>query len=108
MGLDRRRLLLTAAAAAIAPSAMIPAATLGDAKLNVLLDAFMDEQMRRSPELVTTLGLDKDSRAEAKSRLDERSTAARTRIKAENLDQLRRLELSQPQGSDGVGRGQLR
>jgi uncharacterized protein (DUF885 family) len=47
--------------------------------------------MLRSPELVTEFGLDKGPRFEAKTRLNERSLAARVRDKSENLDRLRRL-----------------
>jgi uncharacterized protein (DUF885 family) len=83
--------LITAAAAALAPGfamAETPSAT----RLNSLLDAFVQEELDRSPEQVTSLGLDKGARADAKSRLDDRSLAARGRDKADNASRLKRLK----------------
>ena len=90
MPIDRRQLLATAALAAMTPAvralAQPPARP-----LPALLDQFMAENLQRSPELVTSLGLDKDARQDAKHRLDDRSLASRTTDKAANLDRLRRL-----------------
>ncbi|MDR3513657.1 MAG: DUF885 family protein [Caulobacteraceae bacterium] len=91
----RRRLLLSAAAAALAGSGLAARSVAGPspakARLDALLTALVDEEMRRSPELVTQLGLDKDERGAAKWRLDDRSLAARARDRADNRDRLRRL-----------------
>jgi uncharacterized protein (DUF885 family) len=83
-------MLFAAAAAALARPAMgapSPAKT----QLDALFAAFIDEELRRSPELVTSLGLDRDARADAKARLDDRSMAARARDRIDNLDRLTRL-----------------
>lgn len=58
----------------------------GDAALNALFDRILADNLDQSPELATSLGLDKGPRAAAKSRLDERSAAAR----ADNLARTRR------------------
>lgn len=47
-----------------------------DTRLIALFDAMMKQMLDRSPETVTSLGLDKGPRASAKSRLDDRSLAA--------------------------------
>ena len=91
MALNRRQLLVMAAAAASVPITRALPALAGDANLNAVLDAFADEKLNRFPEQATVLGLDKDGRRSAKSRLDERSLAARQRDKSANLDRLRRL-----------------
>jgi len=62
------------------------------ARLTRLFDQFMDEQLRRSPEQVTSLGLDRGDRAAAKSRLDDRSLAARMLDRRDNADRLARLK----------------
>ena len=91
--LNRRHLLFTVAAAALTQSAFSLAATSSaKTQLDALLTAFIEEEMDRSPELVTTLGLDNGARAGAKAALDDRSLAARDRDKADNLDRLKRLQ----------------
>lgn len=47
-----------------------------DQRLAALFDAMMKQALDRSPETVTTLGLDKGPRLAAKSKLDDRSLAA--------------------------------
>lgn len=74
------------------PSQPVPSAGPASAALNQLLDAFMDEQLRRSPEQATSLGLDKGALAAAKSQLDDRSLAARDRDKRDNADRPMRLK----------------
>lgn len=69
--IDRRRLLLTAAAtAAVAPSVSW-AATDADARLNTLLDGWFEEDIDEAPERATSLGLDRGARAGLSSKLSE-------------------------------------
>ncbi|MGC9953024.1 MAG: DUF885 family protein [Rhizomicrobium sp.] len=60
-------------------------------KLNALFAAFMDETLDRSPEFVTSLGLDKGTRAYQKSMLANRSLAEIAALKQINTSQLARL-----------------
>ena len=60
-------------------------------KLNALFDAFMDEALDRSPEFVTSLGLDTGKRAYQKSMLANRSLAEIAALKQLNTSQLGRL-----------------
>ena len=91
--LNRRHLLLiaTAATALAAVRPGLTAASPAKAQLDALLAAFIDEELRRSPETVTTLGMDKGERAAAKSALDDRSLAARAKDVMDNLGRLKRL-----------------
>ncbi len=104
MSIHRRHLLATAALAAAAPAARALAAG-GRTPLNAVLDDIMNAQLRRSPETVTTLGLDKGDRAMVKSLLDDRSLASRAKDKADNLKylaQLRSLDRKSLTGLDAV------
>jgi len=91
--LDRRRLLLSATAAATlgaAPALAKPAAKKAAAhaaarkvsdpaaekQLNAVLEKIFQEQLKESPQGLTSLGLDKGENAWAKSRLDDGSAAA--------------------------------
>jgi uncharacterized protein (DUF885 family) len=88
--LSRRQLILTAAAstAFAAPGfAQSPAA----AQLSKFLDEVFAEALAESPELVTSLGIDKGEHADAKSKLSDSSFAGVERRKRLNTDQLRRL-----------------
>jgi uncharacterized protein (DUF885 family) len=78
-----------------------PAPEHGDAatRLNALFEVFMDERLNRSPELVTTLGLDKGKYAWAKSKLTEDSLQRVRELKQENASRLQRLK--------AFGRGSL-
>jgi uncharacterized protein (DUF885 family) len=67
------------------------AASLEATELNALFDAFMDETLDRSPEFVTSLGLDKGSRAYQKSALANRSLGEIAALKQLNTSQLARL-----------------
>ena len=70
--IDRRRLLLTAAAtAAVAPSLALAAASDADARLNALLDGWFEADIDDAPERATNLGLDKGARAGLSSKLSE-------------------------------------
>ena len=74
--IDRRRLLLTAAAtAAVAPSLaqaqVQTASTDADGRLNTLLDGWFEADIDESPEQATSLGLDKGARAGLSGRLSQ-------------------------------------
>lgn len=72
--IDRRRLLLTAAATAVAAPTLAQAAaavTDADARLNALLDGWFEADIDESPERATNLGLDKGARAGLSSKLSE-------------------------------------
>jgi uncharacterized protein (DUF885 family) len=111
--LDRRALLISSAAAAVAgcagpgawrsaapaPAASGPTA----ARLNTLLETFAQETLAESPETRTSLGLDKGEFAAAKARLDDRSDEATSRYIArlENQGQrLRAMPRTELTGSD--------
>src|ERR1043165_9693200 len=80
--MDRRTFLATSATVALLPLTEGPvfaaAATSGtdDAKLNALFDDIFQERVRNSPELASSLGLDKGPNAALKSKLDTRPLAA--------------------------------
>ncbi|MGB8602107.1 MAG: DUF885 family protein, partial [Rhizomicrobium sp.] len=91
--LNRRHLLLSGSAAVLAT--MVPAGAKPSdeaAKMNVLFDSFINEQMEVSPEFATGLGLDKDARAWLKSRLSEVTPVAADANKALTASQLNRLK----------------
>ena len=71
--IDRRRLLLTAAAtASVVPSvswAAVDAAVDADARLNTLLDGWFEQDIDEAPERATSLGLDRGARAGLSSQL---------------------------------------
>ncbi|WP_409019053.1 DUF885 domain-containing protein [Brevundimonas vesicularis] len=68
--IDRRRLLMTAAAtAAVAPSMLHAATADADASLNRLLDGWFEADINDSPERATNLGLDRGERAALASQL---------------------------------------
>ncbi|HLZ83659.1 MAG TPA: DUF885 family protein [Caulobacteraceae bacterium] len=97
--LNRRDLILTGAAtAALAPLAA-GAQTSEDTRLTALLDALLQEDLRRRPEGATLLGLDTGANADLRGRLTDGSAAALAAAKALNADQLRRLS--------GIDRGAL-
>jgi uncharacterized protein (DUF885 family) len=76
--LDRRSLLLTAAAAGLAPLAGCATAGAGDdaaAQLRAALDRAFAEQLRLQPQQATSLGTDTGANAPLKSRLNGASAA---------------------------------
>ena len=95
--MDRRAFLSTGSAVALGlPSLGSPAAALakpmtsatgGDARINVLFEQIFQDQVRRSPELASGLGLDKGANAHLKSELDIRPVAV---ARAEDLARSRR------------------
>jgi uncharacterized protein (DUF885 family) len=75
--IDRRRLLLTAAAtAAAAPALAHAAANDADGRLNALLDGWFEADIDDNPEYATNLGLDRGARSGLSSRLTAISPAA--------------------------------
>lgn len=107
--LNRRELLIGGAAAGLAP--VLPAfadqaAPVSEsAKLRALFDKFFQQHLQRSPELATSLGLDKGDLAGLKRRLSERSPAAVARNAADTerrLDELRSIDRAALPGADAV------
>jgi uncharacterized protein (DUF885 family) len=91
--LNRRTVLISSSAAfALAGHAGAAPASGAEAQLSKLLDEVFNEALAESPELVTSLGLDKGERASAKSKLHDASLAGLARARARNADQLRRLK----------------
>jgi uncharacterized protein (DUF885 family) len=73
-----------AAALVALPSVASPAAPAGeDARLDALLKKQFEETLDRSPENVTSLGLDKGARAAQRWKLDDRSLAENARERAD-------------------------
>ena len=94
--MDRRAFLSTGSAVAlglpllgapVAAARPIKAATGGDARINALFEQIFQDQVRRSPELASGLGLDKGANAHLKSELDIRPAAV---ARTENLARSRR------------------
>ncbi|MGH6966331.1 MAG: DUF885 domain-containing protein, partial [Phenylobacterium sp.] len=79
MSLDRRQLLLSAAAAGLAGTApatgALAAPAPGDAALNSYFDGLSNEILDNGPEMATYLGLDAGAHAARKSRLSDVSWA---------------------------------
>lgn len=101
--LNRRELLATSAAFAALPTisfATVPDAAI--AKLDGLMTAFMQENLRQNPEGATLLGLDTGANADLRSKLRDESTAGIAAAKALNLDQMRRLATVDPAELQGM------
>jgi len=111
--LDRRHLLKTGAAsatlallstpvltsvvrAAAAKSAATPAQVEAGKNLAALFDSFVQDAFDHSPELVTSLGLDKGKRAHQKAELSQASLAEIARNKAETAEQYKKLSAIDP------------
>ncbi|HEX3886680.1 MAG TPA: DUF885 family protein [Phenylobacterium sp.] len=96
---NRRSFLATTAGAVwAASSARSQIASSPEAQLNKAFDDFFDEALDESPELATSLGLDKGARAAEKSKLSAASLAAVAHRKALNASQLARLRAIDPAG----------
>lgn len=101
MTIDRRRLLLSVAAAGAAMSAprlalaaaetASGAKAVADPRLAALLDAFVDEMLADAPETATSLGLDSGARAGLKAKLSDASAAGRAAQTAAYGERRRRL-----------------
>jgi uncharacterized protein (DUF885 family) len=94
--LDRRTFIASSGAAAFA--ATLPAAApaqpragSGDAGLNALFERIHQQNVQRSPELATSLGLDKGANAGLKGRLSPRTLAERARVLAQTREALAEL-----------------
>ncbi|MEO6580898.1 MAG: DUF885 family protein [Sphingomicrobium sp.] len=94
--MDRRAFLSTGSAVALSlpligspVAAAKPAktASAGEARLNALFEGIFQDRVRRSPELASSLGLDKGANAHLKSEFDVRPIAA---ARAEDLARSRR------------------
>ena len=101
--MDRRSFLATGATAALLPLAEAPTlaavtkSASGDARLNRLLEDIFQEQVKSSPELATSLGLDKGPNAALKSKLEtDPSAVARRKDLARNRRALARLRVISP------------
>ena len=118
--LNRRHLLLSSAAmgvaglgacatttpppadAASAAATTHPAAAGEAARFHALMDEWMQRTLRRSPELVTGLGLDKGEWAASKGKLDEASLAQVALDEAENERRLTELRAVNRQALTGI------
>ena len=103
--MHRRSLLMTMAAAGLAPGlgraapasdALGRAAHPGEAtgqsaKLHALFDRFVQEQLQRNPEAATSLGLDHGALAPLKSRLSDVSMAADAKDRRDNAARIAAL-----------------
>jgi uncharacterized protein (DUF885 family) len=90
--LSRRNVLLTAGASlALANAARAQAPSGAAAQLAKALDDFFAEELRESPELATSLGLDTGANAAFKSKLHKGSLADIARYKRETAQNLARL-----------------
>ena len=93
--MDRRTFIASSGAAALA--ATFPRTGLaqpvgsGDAELNALFERIFEQLVKRSPELATSLGLDKGPNAELKGRLTPRTLAERARQQAQIREALASL-----------------
>jgi uncharacterized protein (DUF885 family) len=93
--MDRRLFLISSAAAlafASGEGLASPPAADADAALDRFLTRDFEHRLDRSPEFVTSLGLDHGARAAAKSRLTDRSLAAWRRERREAITRERRLQ----------------
>ncbi|MBO9501029.1 DUF885 family protein [Brevundimonas sp. A19_0] len=109
--IDRRRLLMTAAAAGagLAASGQALARALPGAdpvaELNGWMDRVFQDLVMTSPEILTSLGLDKGALAPARSQLDDRSQAKIEADKAKFnrfADELNAIDRSALTGRDAV------
>jgi uncharacterized protein (DUF885 family) len=95
--LDRRTFIASSGAAALA-TAILPKASFaqsagsGDAALNALFEEIFQQAVQRSPELATSLGLDKGANAALKGRLTPRTFQERARQLAQTKEALAKLE----------------
>jgi len=92
MTINRRTLLQSSSAAALASLTPTAARAAGDAaSLNGLFDAMFKESLQNNPQSATQLGMDKGANAALKARLNDASVDGIAKSKAQTIDQLRRL-----------------
>ena len=101
--MDRRSFLATSATVALLPLTEAPALAAvtkpgsNDAKLNALFAQIFQERVRTSPELATSLGLDKGPNAALKSKFDTDSAPAqRSKSLARNRRAIAELKAISP------------
>ena len=95
--IDRRHFLGgTAALAVAAGSEGVLAQTSASARLTALFDTLVQEQLRRSPEGATSLGLDTGANADLRGRLSDQSPAGIAAAKAATKADLARLQAIDP------------
>ncbi|WP_294390772.1 DUF885 family protein [uncultured Sphingomonas sp.] len=103
--MDRRAFLYSGAAAAMAcglPTALF--AQNGDPKLDGLFDQIFADTLKRSPELATSLGLDKGANAALRHQLSDRSAGEAAREAATAKGWIAKLEAIDPAGLSAAGR----
>ena len=97
--MDRRSFLATGATVALLPltearaiAAVAPKPGSGDARINALFEEIFQERVRNSPELASSLGLDKGPNAALKSKLDtDPAPVQRSKSLARNRRAIARL-----------------
>lgn len=95
--IDRRHFLgSTAALAMAAGSDGVIAQTIPATRLTALFDTLVQEQLRRSPESATSLGLDTGANADLRSKLSDQSPAGLAAAKAATKADLTRLQAIDP------------
>jgi uncharacterized protein (DUF885 family) len=113
--IDRRRLLFTAAAGAglaatgqvfgQTPATAVAGAGAASTTLAALMDRIVQETLMTSPEIMTSLGLDKGPAAPLKAMLDDRSQAkidADKVIFSKSITDLKAIDRTALTGDDGV------
>ncbi len=112
--IDRRRLMFTVAAGAGLAAAgqafaqmpaAVPVAGSASAALTALMDRVVQETLITSPEIMTSLGLDKGPAAPLKAMLDDRSQAkidADKVVFRKSITDLKAIDRSALSGDDGV------
>ncbi|WP_428969544.1 DUF885 domain-containing protein [Sphingomonas sp. Xoc002] len=95
--IDRRHFLGGSAALAVAAgSEGVVAQNTPSTQLTALFDTLVQEQLRRSPEAATNLGLDTGANADLRSRLSDQSPAGIAAAKAATQADLTRLQAIDP------------
>ncbi|HEV2081878.1 MAG TPA: DUF885 family protein [Brevundimonas sp.] len=94
--LNRRHLMLTAAAAAAAGPAVAAVRTEEDARLDAMLTRWLNETIDRSPTLATSLGLDRGERAHLAGKLGDSSLAFKRESDARALAQWAEIQTIDP------------
>ncbi|MBU4435960.1 MAG: DUF885 family protein [Alphaproteobacteria bacterium] len=89
--LDRRQIMMGAAAAALATALPAQASPAGEG-LYKMFDAFFDQDLSDSPEQATNLGLDTGPHADARAKLGDRSIAGWMKDRAEPAQRVKLLK----------------
>jgi uncharacterized protein (DUF885 family) len=97
--MDRRLFLSTSAAMAVSSAVPTGAfAQSGDGALNALFDQIFADTLRTSPELATSLGLDKGANAQLRHQLSQATLAESARETAATKAWIAKLEAINPAG----------